>query len=92
MSAAASRGAPPVGMPGLVITVCMIGDTLLYAVLPTLYHQEFGLSLAMVGVLLSLNRWIACRQLRRRPFWRAHRPASLMIAGALGSAVSTTVG
>ena len=35
----------------------MIGDTLLYAVLP-LYHEEFGVSLAMVGVLLSLNRWI----------------------------------
>ena len=44
-------------LPGLVIAVAMIGDTLLYAVLP-LYHQQFGLSLAMVGVLLSLNRWI----------------------------------
>jgi hypothetical protein len=29
-------------LPGLVIAVCMIGDTLLYAVLP-LYHEEFGL-------------------------------------------------
>ena len=44
-------------LPGLVIAVAMIGDTLLYAVLP-LYHQDFGLSLAMVGVLLSLNRWV----------------------------------
>lgn len=44
-------------LPGLVIAVAMIGDTLLYAVLP-LYHNDFGLSLAMVGVLLSLSRWI----------------------------------
>ena len=44
-------------LPGLVIAFGMIGDTLLYAVLP-LYHDDFGLSLAMVGVLLSLNRWI----------------------------------
>ena len=44
-------------LPGLVIAVAMIGDTLLYVVLP-LYHQDFGISLAMVGVLLSLNRWI----------------------------------
>lgn len=93
MTAAASRGAAPVGMalPGLVIAVCMIGDTLLYAVLP-LYHQEFGLSLAMVGVLLSLNRWI--RLLANSGV--AHLgerigPHTLMIAAALGSAVSTTV-
>ena len=37
----------PVGMalPGLVIAVCMIGDTLLYVVLP-LHHADFGVSLA----------------------------------------------
>ena len=44
-------------LPGLVIAFGMIGDTLLHAVLP-LYHEQFGLSLAMVGVLLSLNHWI----------------------------------
>ena len=84
---------PPVGMalPGLVIAVGMIGDTLLYAVLP-LYHEQFGLSLAMVGVLLSLNRWIrllansAVSHLGERI-----GPHALMIAAALGSAVSTTL-
>lgn len=93
MTVTASRGAAPVGMalPGLVIAVCMIGDTLLYAVLP-LYHEEFGLSLAMVGVLLSLNRWI--RLLANSGV--AHLgerigPHALMIAAALGSAISTTV-
>ena len=93
MSTAPSGRAAPVSMalPGLVIAVCMIGDTLLYAVLP-LYHQEFGLSLAMVGVLLSLNRWI--RLLANSGV--AHLgerigPHTLMIAAALGSAVSTTI-
>lgn len=78
-------------LPGLVIAVGMIGDTLLYAVLP-LYHDQFGLSLAMVGVLLSLNRWIrlfansAVAHLGERI-----GPHALMIAAALGSAVSTTL-
>jgi DHA1 family inner membrane transport protein len=78
-------------LPGIVIAVGMIGDTLLYAVLP-LYHEQFGLSLAMVGVLLSLNRWI--RLLANSAV--AHLgerigPHALMIAAALGSAVSTTL-
>lgn len=78
-------------LPGLVIAIGMIGDTLLYAVLP-LYHEQFGLSLAMVGVLLSLNRWIrlvansAVAHLGERV-----GPHALMIAAALGSAVSTTI-
>ena len=76
-------------LPGLVIAIGMIGDTLLYAVLP-LYHDQFGLSLAMVGVLLSLNRWIrlfansAVAHLGERI-----GPHALMIAAAIGSAIST---
>jgi len=78
-------------LPALVISFGMIGDGLLYAVLP-LYHQSFGLSLAMVGVLLSLNRWIrllansAVAHLGQRmgPHW-------LMIAGATGSVISTAL-
>lgn len=78
-------------LPGLVIAVCMIGDTLLYAVLP-LYHQEFGLSLAMVGVLLSLNRWIRLvANSGVAHFGERIGPHALMIAAALGSAVSTTI-
>ena len=81
----------PVGMtlPGLVIAVGMIGDTLLYVVLP-IHHAEFGLSLAMVGVLLSLNRWV--RLLANSAV--AHLgerigPHALMVAAAAGSIVST---
>jgi MFS family permease len=83
----------PVGMalPGLVIAICMIGDTLLYVVLP-LYHAEFGISLAMVGVLLSLNRWV--RLLANSA--TAHLgerigPHAMMIAAAAGSIVSTAL-
>jgi DHA1 family inner membrane transport protein len=93
VSTAAPGRAKPVGMalPGLVIAVCMIGDTLLYAVLP-LYHQEFGLSLAMVGVLLSLNRWIRLvANSGVAHFGERIGPHALMIAAALGSALSTTI-
>jgi MFS transporter, DHA1 family, inner membrane transport protein len=94
VSTAASRGGDaPVGMalPGLVIAVASIGDTLLYAVLP-LYHQDFGVSLAMVGVLLSLNRWI--RLLANSgvaAIGERVGPHALMVAAAAGSAVSTTL-
>jgi MFS family permease len=89
----ASPGAVPVGMalPGLVIAFGMIGDTLLYAVLP-LYHEQFGLSLAMVGVLLSLNRWI--RLLANSgvaAIGEKVGPHTLMVAAAIGAAVSTTI-
>ena len=91
MSTAASPGAVPIGMalPGLVIAVALIGDTLLYAVLP-LYHEQFGVSLAMVGVLLSLNRWI--RLLANSgvaAIGEKVGPHALMVAAAIGSVVST---
>ncbi|HEX9329318.1 MAG TPA: MFS transporter [Reyranella sp.] len=85
--------AVPVGMalPGLVIAVAMIGDTLLYVVLP-LYHQDFGISLAMVGVLLSLNRWI--RLLANSgvaAIGERVGPHALMVMAAIGSVLSTTL-
>jgi MFS transporter, DHA1 family, inner membrane transport protein len=48
----------PGGMvvPGLVVALAQLGDSLIYAVLP-LYADDFGVSLFIVGVLLSLNRW-----------------------------------
>src|SRR5260221_12877530 len=83
----------PVGMalPGLVIAGACIGDTLIYAVLP-LYHEDFGISLAMVGVLLSLNRWI--RLLANSgvaAIGERVGPHALMVMAALGSVVSTTL-
>ena len=78
-------------LPGLVIAVAMIGDTLLYAVLP-LYHEDFGVSLAMVGVLLSLNRWI--RLLANSgvaAIGERVGPHALMVMAAAGSVVSTAL-
>ena len=96
MSATAAPGRPTplvvnMALPGLVIAVAMIGDSLLYVVLP-LYHAEFGVSLAMVGVLLSLNRWV--RLLANSAM--AHLgerigPHALMIGAAVGSIVSTAL-
>ena len=93
MTTSATQPHIPVGiaLPGLVIAIALIGDALIYVVLP-LYHQEFGVSLAMVGVLLSLNRWI--RLLANSAV--AHLgerigPHALMIAAAVGSIVSTSL-
>src|ERR1051326_8730800 len=93
MSVASSTKDVPVSMalPGLVLAVALIGDALIYAVLP-LYHQEFGVSLAMVGVLLSLNRWIrllansAIAHLGERI--GAH---ALMVGASVGAIASTSL-
>jgi hypothetical protein len=53
-SSSTLQGVPPTGLPvgmtlpALVLAVALIGDALIYVVLP-LYHQEFGVSLAMVA-------------------------------------------
>ncbi|MBV9834838.1 MAG: MFS transporter [Alphaproteobacteria bacterium] len=44
-------------VPALVIALAQMGDSLIYAVLP-LYADAFGVSLFVVGILLSLNRWV----------------------------------
>ena len=40
-----------------ILSLALLGDALLYAVLPV-YAQEFGLTLPMVGVMLSANRFV----------------------------------
>jgi len=83
-------GGRAVALSGAVIGLGLLGDTLIYAVLP-LYHVELGLSLAMVGVLLSLNRWVRLLA-NSLTAWLGERlgARNLMIAAALGSVVSTT--
>jgi len=90
-----TAAAPPIGgravaLSGAVIGLGLLGDTLIYAVLP-LYHGEWGISLAMVGVLLSLNRWVRLLANSLTAAIGAFLGArQLMIAAALGSVVSTT--
>lgn len=79
-----------VALSAAVIGIGLLGDTLIYAVLP-LYHEQFGISLAMVGVLLSLNRWVRLFANSAVAAIGEHVGArNLMIAAALGSIVSTT--
>ena len=90
-----ATGAPVIGgravaLSGAVIGLGLLGDTLIYAVLP-LYHVELGMSLAMVGVLLSLNRWTRLLANSLVAGIGEHVGARrMMILAALGSVVSTT--
>ncbi|NAP00858.1 MFS transporter [Halomonas sp. MG34] len=62
----------PVIVIALITAVCLLGDTMLYIVLP-IYWKSFGLtSLWQVGVLLSINRFV---RLPLNPFvgWLYHR-------------------
>src|SRR4051794_4921507 len=48
----------PVIILALITAVCLIGDSMLYVVLP-IYWREIGLSsIWQVGVLLSVNRFV----------------------------------
>jgi MFS transporter, DHA1 family, inner membrane transport protein len=47
----------PTVLVSIVLALALLGDSLLYAVLP-LHAKPFGISLAWVGVLLSANRLI----------------------------------
>ncbi|HTE80939.1 MAG TPA: MFS transporter [Reyranella sp.] len=83
-------GGRAVALSGAVIGLGLLGDTLIYAVLP-LYHVELGMSLAMVGVLLSLNRWTRLLANSLVAGIGEHVGARrMMILAALGSVVSTT--
>lgn len=83
-------GGRVVALSGAVIGLGLLGDTLIYAVLP-LYHVELGMSLAMVGVLLSLNRWTRLLANSLVAGIGEHVGARrMMILAALGSVISTT--
>lgn len=42
---------------GALVALAILGDSFLYAALPV-HYREAGVSLIMVGWLLSLNRWV----------------------------------
>lgn len=90
-STVAPVGHRAVALSGAVIGLGLLGDTLIYAVLP-LYHEQFGLSLAMVGVLLSLNRWVRLlANSGAAAIGERIGPKAMMVGAAVGSAVSTTL-
>src|SRR5919108_1792575 len=47
----------PIVVVSLAVALSLLGDSMLYAVLPAQY-EAFGLPVAAVGLLLSINRYI----------------------------------
>src|SRR5262245_62114907 len=84
-------GAPHPGVTRVaaVMALALLGDSLLYVVLP-LHAAAFGVSFAWVGVLLSANRLVrifaygAIAEVGRRA-----GPRRLTIAAAIAATVST---
>ena len=82
----------PVVVLGLVTALCILGDSMLYIVLP-IYWREGGIaSLWEVGLILSVNRWIRLpiHPLVGRMYRKISLRAGIFLAVALGSL--TTVG
>ena len=57
MTIAAENGWRAVIGSSTVMSLALLGDALLYAVLPV-YAEDFGLTLPWVGVMLSANRFV----------------------------------
>ena len=74
-----------------IMSLALLGDALLYAVLPA-YAEQFGLTLAWVGIMLSANRIVrvfaygAIARLTQRIGVR-----SMCIAAAITATVSTAI-
>jgi MFS family permease len=75
----------------LVVSASLLGDTLLYTVLPV-SAASLGISRPMVGVILSLNRWVRLitNPIAARLYERFPAGALILIAIVL-SAVSTAM-
>ncbi|MCC2686665.1 MAG: hypothetical protein K0R75_3564 [Paenibacillaceae bacterium] len=82
----------PVYVIAIVTAICLLGDSMLYIVLPLYWHEVGLTALWQVGVLLSVNRFV---RLPLNPVigWLYHRMSTrlgLIVAVALGAA--TTLG
>ncbi len=84
------RAAPALST-ALVVSASLLGDTLLYTVLPV-SAASLGISRPMVGVILSLNRWVrlVTNPLAARLYERFPAGALILVAIVL-SAVSTAM-
>ncbi|HET9809480.1 MAG TPA: MFS transporter [Candidatus Limnocylindria bacterium] len=84
------REAPAVST-ALVVAASLLGDTLLYTVLPVT-AASLGISRPMVGVILSLNRWVRLltNPLAARLYERFPAGALIVVAIVL-SAVTTAM-
>ncbi|TPG71049.1 MFS transporter [Brevibacillus laterosporus] len=85
-----SEGKQPIVILSLITALCLLGDSMLYIVLPV-HFSEVGLtSLAQVGLLLSVNRLV---RLPLSPFinWLYQKvDREICLLGAVSLAVLTT--
>lgn len=93
-SAEANNGHSSIMIVAIVTAICLLGDSMLYIVLPV-YWREAGLNaLWEVGILLSINRFV---RLPLNPLigWLYHRMTlrtGLIVAVLLGSAATLGYG
>lgn len=80
----------PTVLASIVLALALLGDSLLYAVLP-LHAATFGVSLAWVGVLLSANRIVRLFVYPILPRVAAAGPRRFTITAAALGALSTLV-
>lgn len=75
----------------IILALSILGDSFLYPVLP-LYAEELGIPLVMVGVVLSMNRWVRLysNHLAARTFSRYSVYVPIVLA-SIGAAVSTGI-
>jgi MFS transporter, DHA1 family, inner membrane transport protein len=74
-----------------VLSLALLGDALIYAVLPV-HAQAFGVSLVWVGILLSANRFVRVFAYGLvAQITTALGPRRMCIAAAIGAVVSTAV-
>ena len=91
MAAAPVQREAPALSTALVVSASLLGDTLLYTVLPV-SAASLGISRPMVGVILSLNRWVrlATNPLAARLYERFPAGALIVVAIVL-SGLSTAM-
>jgi MFS family permease len=83
----------PVVVVSLVVALSLLGDSMLYAVLPVQY-EVFGLPVGAVGLLLSVNRYIrlVSNTLAGRLYDRAGVRLPFLGAVALGAGTTAVYG
>jgi predicted MFS family arabinose efflux permease len=88
-----SRGYAPVALVALATAFSLLGDQMLYSVLPT-YYDSLGLTYIQVGVILSANRWIRflTNHIAERALYHINVGLALSLALAAGAGVTALYG
>ena len=85
------KSAKPVYLIGAATAFSLLGDQLLYSVLPS-YYTELGLEPIQVGIILSANRWIRLVTNRLAEYLCRRLPLMLLITLAFSLGAALTFG